>query len=85
MKLLDKMHLYETMISYCLKFKKNTKCINPRVSKNSDNKTMLLSNYAICGNKKSRFIKKQETKALLSSLGIKTSLSKIPLLGNILF
>ena len=39
--------------------------------------------YVIC--KKSRSIKKQETKALLSSLGVKTLLSKIPLLGDILF
>ena len=46
---------------------------------------MILSNCAICGNKKSRFIKKQETKGLLSSLGLKTPLNKIPLLGDILF
>ena len=37
-----------------------------------------------CGNKKSRFIKKQEAEGLLSNLGIKTPLNKIPLL-NILF
>ena len=46
---------------------------------------MILSNCAICGNKISRFIKKQETKGLLSSLGLKTLLNKIPLLGDILF
>ena len=34
----------------------------------------------MCGNKKSRFMKKQEAKGLLSKLGIKTPLSKIPLL-----
>ena len=45
---------------------------------------MMLSKCAICNNKKSRFIKEQEAKALLSNLGIKTPLSKIPLL-NILF
>ena len=38
----------------------------------------------ICGIKKSKFIKKQEVKGLLSNLGIKTPLSKIPLL-NVLF
>ena len=38
-----------------------------------------------CGIKKSRFMEEQEAKVLLSSLGIKTPLSKIPLLGNILF
>ena len=46
---------------------------------------MLLSNCAICGSKKSRFMKEQEAKGILSSLGLKTPLSKIPLLGDILF
>ena len=35
--------------------------------------------------KKSKFIKEQEAKGLLSNLGIKTPLSKIPLLGDVLF
>ena len=39
----------------------------------------------MCGSKKSRFIKKQEARGILSSLGLKTPLNKIPLLGNILF
>ena len=46
---------------------------------------MILSNYAICSSKKSNLKKKQEANGLLSSLGIKTPLSKIPLLGNVLF
>ena len=46
---------------------------------------MILSKCAICDSKKSKFIKKQEAKGILSSLGIKTQLSKIPLLGNFLF
>ena len=46
---------------------------------------MLLSKCAICGSKKSRFIKNQEAKGLLSNLGIRTPLSKVPLLGNIFF
>ena len=46
---------------------------------------MILSNCAICGSKKSRFIKNQEAKGLLSNLGIKTPLSKVPILGDILF
>ena len=33
------------------------------------------------GNKKSRFVKKQEAKGILSELGIKTPLSKVPLLN----
>ena len=46
---------------------------------------MILSKCAICGSKKSIFTKEQEAKGLLSNLGIKTPLSKIPLLGDILF
>ena len=46
---------------------------------------MILSKCAICGSKKSRFIKNQEAKELLSNLGIKTPQSKVPILGDILF
>ena len=46
---------------------------------------MVLSKCAIYGSKKSRFIKDQQAKGLLSNLGIKTQLSKVPILGNILF
>ena len=58
------------MKSYCLKCRKDTENINPRVSKTSNNKTIILSKWAICGSKKSSFIKNQEAKGLLSSLGI---------------
>ena len=46
---------------------------------------MLLSKCVVCDSKKSRFIKEQEARELLSSLGIKTPLNKIPLLGPLLF
>ena len=46
---------------------------------------MVLSKCEICGSKKSRFIKNQEAKGLLSNLGVRTPLSKVPILGNILF
>ena len=46
---------------------------------------MILSKCAICSSKKSRFIKNQEAKGLLSNLGLKTPLSKVPVLGDILF
>ena len=46
---------------------------------------MILSRCEICNSEKSRFINQQEVKGLLSKLGIKTPLSKIPLLGDILF
>ena len=73
------------MKSYCLKCTKDTENINPRVSKTSNNRTMILSKCAICGSKKSRFIKNQEANRLLSNLGIKTLLSIVPILGDILF
>ena len=44
----------------------------------------LKSQCSIWGNKKSRFVKEQDAKGILSSLGIRTPLSKIPGL-NILF
>ena len=46
---------------------------------------MILSTCTICGSKKSKFIKEQQAKGLLSNLGLKTPLNKIPLLGNVLF
>ena len=46
---------------------------------------MILSICTICGSKKSRFIKDQEAKGLLSNLGVRTPLSKVPILGDILF
>ena len=60
------------MKSYCLKCRKNTENINPRVSNTSNGRKTILSKCAICGSKKSRFIKDQETKGLLSNVGVKT-------------
>ena len=73
------------MRSYCLKCRKDTKNIYLRVSKTSNDRKMLLSKCVTCGSKKSRFIKNQEAKGLLSNLGIRTPLSKVPILGDILF
>ena len=73
------------MKSYCLKCRKDAENINWRVSKTSNDRTMVLSKCPICGSKKSRFIENQEAKRLLSNLGIITPLNKVPILGNILF
>ena len=73
------------MKSYCLKCRKNTENINPRVSSTSNGRTMVLSKCTICGSTKSRTIKNQEAKGLLSNLGVRTPLSKVPILGDILF
>ena len=71
--------------SYCLKCRKYTENIDPKVSGTSNNRLIILSKCAICGSKKSKFIKHQEARGLLNKLCIKTPLSKIPILGDILF
>ena len=73
------------MLSYCLKCKKSTESINPKVSKTTNGKVIILSTCAICGSKKSKFIKERKAKGLLSKLGLRTPLNKIPVLGDILF
>ena len=73
------------MKSYCLKCRKNTEIISPEGSTKSNGRTMVLSKCAICDSKKSRFITNQEAKGLLSNLGVRTPLSKIAILGDILF
>ena len=73
------------MKTYCLKCRKNTENINPRFSKTSNGRTMELSKCAIRGSKISKFIKNQEPKGLLSNLGVRTPLSKLPVLSDILF
>ena len=73
------------MKTYCLKCRKDTENIDLKSLSTSNGKAMILSKCAICGSKKSRFIKNQEAKGLLSNLGIKTPLSKVPILGDILF
>ena len=60
------------MKTYCLKCKKHTENIDPKISGTSNSKPMILTKCAICGDKKSRFIKSQEAKGLLSNLGIET-------------
>ena len=66
----------------CLKCKKKTKYRKCRFKRF---RSILLSKCAVCSSKKSTFMKEQEAKGLLSSLGLKIPLSKIPLLGDILF
>ena len=39
------------MLSYCLKCKKNTESINPKVSKTTNGKMTILSKCTICGSK----------------------------------
>ena len=72
------------MKTYCVKCRKNTENINPKMFRTKNNRLIMEAKCPVCGIKKSRFVKGQEAKGLLSNLGIKTPLSKIPLL-NVLF
>ena len=72
------------MKTYCLKCKKNTENIDPKVFRTKNNRILMQSKCSDCKNKKSWFVKEQDAKGLLSNLGIRTPFSKIPLL-NVLF
>ena len=69
------------MKTCCLKCKKDTENIDPKIFKIKNNRFIMQSKCSVCKNKKSRFVKEQDAKGLLSNLGIKTPLSKIPLLN----
>ena len=69
---------------YCMKCKKVTENIDPKMARTKNNRLIMPGKYPVCGIKKSRLVKEQEAKGLLSNLGIKTQLSKTPLL-NVLF
>ena len=69
---------------YCVKCRKDTENIDSKMVRTKNNRLIMQSKCSVCGIKKSRFVKEQEAKGLLSNLGIKTPLSKIPLL-NVLF
>ena len=72
------------MNTYCVKCKKDTENIDPKIVRTKNNGLVMQLKCSVCGIKKSRFIKEQQAKGLLSNLGIKTLLSKTPLL-NVLF
>ena len=68
------------MLSYCLKCSKKTESKIPRVAKTKKQKPLNLQKCVVCGSRKSKIIKEQGSSGLLSNLGIKTPLSKIPLI-----
>ena len=73
------------MKSYCVKCRKNTENLNSKIFKTKNGRLIMPSKYAECGFRKLRFVKEQEAKGLLSSLGLKTWLIEIPLFGDIFF
>ena len=61
---------------YCVKCRKVTENIDPKLVRTKDNRLIMQSKCSVCGIKKSRFVKEQEAKDLLSNLGIKTSVEE---------
>ena len=72
------------MLLQCSKCRKNAESKNPKVAR-INRRIIYLSKCAACDRKKTKFIKQQKAGWLLSSLGIKTPLNKIPLVGFLLF
>ena len=72
------------MKTYCVKCRKDTDNIDPKIFRTKNNRLLMQSKFSVCKSKKSRFVKEQDAKGLLSNLGINTPFSKIPLL-NVLF
>ena len=72
------------MKTYCVKCRKDTENIDPKMVRTKNNRSVMQPKCSVQGIKKSRFVKEQEAKGLLSNLGIKTPLSKISLV-NVLF
>ena len=69
------------MKTYCVKCRKDTENIDPKMVRTKNNRLIMQAKCPVCRSKKSRFVKEQEVKGLLSNLGIKTRFSKIPLLN----
>ena len=72
------------MKTYCVKYRRDTGNIDPKIVRTKNNRLVMQSKCFVCGIKKSRFVKEQEAKGLLSNLEIRAPLSKIPLL-NVFF
>ena len=72
------------MKTYCVKCRRDTVTIDPKMVKEKNNGLVMQSKCSVCVIKMSRYVKEQEAKGLLSNLGIKTPSSKVPLL-NVFF
>ena len=68
------------MKTYCVKCRKDTENIDPKMIRTKNSRLVMQSKCSVCGIKKSRFVKEQEARGLFSNLGIKIPLSKISLL-----
>ena len=68
------------MKTYCVTCRRATENSDQKIVRAKNNRLIMQSKCPVCGIKKFRFVKEQEAKYLLSNLGIKPPLSKIPLL-----
>ena len=66
------------------KVRKKTDTLDSKISKTKNGRFIMQSKCAVCSTKKSIFVKEQKSEEL-GSLGLKTPLSKVPLLDDILF
>ena len=71
--------------TYCVRCRKNTGNNNARVIKTKNGRLQMKPTCSVCGHKKSNFASKNEGSGILSSLGLRTPLRKIPLLDDVLF
>ena len=71
------------MNSYCVKYRKDTENIDPKMLRAKNNRLIIQSKCLVSGIKKSIFINNQQGKGLFSSLRIKTPLSKVPFLNTL--
>ena len=67
-----------------MKCRKDAENIDPKIVRTKNNRLNMQSKRSVCRIKKARFVKEQEAKSVLSNLGIKTPLSKIPFLNVLL-
>ena len=74
--------IYKTILSYCLKYRKNTESKNPKAVRTKKGRIMILSKCPMCDSKKSKFIKELEASRSWSSQGIKEIVNKILLAGD---
>ena len=68
-----------------MKCRKNAETKIPKIAKTENGRIILLSKCTVCNSKKSNFLEEKEVRELLSSLGIRTPLSQVPLLSPLLF
>ena len=59
------------MLTYCVKCKRDTENIDPKKVRTKNNRLIMQSKCPVCGIKKSRFVKEQEAKSLLSNLAVR--------------